>query len=94
MIESIKEICKDHVQGLETADLITIQETLDNHGDFLVISFMMDALLKGQDVTFVGVRENYAHFLALSKKMGKSIEEYGKSGKLKYYEAFVSELCS
>lgn len=35
---------------------------------------MMDALLKGQDVTFVGVRENYAHFLALSKKMGKSLE--------------------
>lgn len=26
--------------------------------------------------------------------MGKSIEEFGKSGKLLYYEAFASELCS
>jgi hypothetical protein len=31
-------------------------------------------LIKGGDVTFLAVRENYAHYLAISKKMGKSIE--------------------
>ena len=61
------------MQGLESADLITIHENFSNHSDFLIVSFMLDALLKGRDITFLGIRENYAHFLALSKKMGKSI---------------------
>ena len=59
---------------LDSATLITIEETLSSHSDFLIVSFLLDALSKGDDVTFLGTRENYAHFLALSKKMGKSIE--------------------
>lgn len=79
---------------LESAALVTIHENNANHSDFLAVSFLLDYLLKGKEVTFVAVRENYAHFLALSRKMGKSIEEFGKSGKLLYYEAFASGLCS
>lgn len=59
---------------MDTADFITIHEAFGNHGDFLTVSFMLDALMQGTDVTFLAIRENYAHYLSISKKMGKSLE--------------------
>lgn len=85
MIQSIRDLCKEHIETLDSTDLITIHESYGNHGDFLTMSFMLDALLLAKDVTFLAIRENYAHYLSLSKKMGKSIEEFGKNGTLKYY---------
>lgn len=55
---------------------------------------MLSELARQQPVTFIAFRENYAHFLSLSKKLGKSIEGYIKNKQLTYIECFESNFCS
>lgn len=55
---------------------------------------MLSELSRQQQVTFITFRENYAHFLSLSKKLGKSIEGYIKNKQLTYIECFQSSFCS
>lgn len=51
---------------------------------------MFHELENNAKVSLIAFRENYAHYLSLSKKLGKSIETYLKSKQLKYYECFES----
>lgn len=57
-----------------------------------MLSLIMDALVNNKPVVFVALRENYAHYLSLSKKIGGSFEQYLNKG-LTYYEAFMSDWC-
>ena len=52
----------------------------------------MDSLGLGRPVVFITLRENYAHYLSLSKKLGGSLEQYLNKG-LTYYEAFLTDWC-
>jgi hypothetical protein len=58
------------------------------------VGWLLSELAKQQPVTFIAFRENYAHFLSLSKKLGKSIEGYIKNKQLTYIECFESKFCS
>jgi len=57
-----------------------------------MLSLVMDALALGKPVVFIALRENYAHYLSLSKKLGGSFEQYLNKG-LTYYEAFMTDWC-
>lgn len=88
MLENLKEHCKDQKELFTTARVIAVEEKWSQHADFFVIGWMLDALAKEKKITFVAVRENYAHYLSLSKKLGKSIEGYLKNKQLTYIECF------
>ena len=96
MIENIKEICKEFSNNVSynKGNVITIHELFSQHADFLTVSFMLDRLTNGYHVTFLALRENYAHYNAISKKLGKSLETFLKSEQLDYYECFSHDLCS
>ena len=49
---------------------------------------MLEELSQDNNVTFITFRENYAHFLSLSKKLGKSIEGFIKNKRLQMIECF------
>lgn len=87
MIENIKEMCKDFANNVSynKGHVITIHELFSQHADFLTVSFMLDRLINGHHLTFLALRENYAHYLAISKKLGKSLETFLKSEQLVYY---------
>ena len=54
----------------------------------MVVGWMLSELAREKAVTLISFRENYAHFLSLSKKLGKSIEGYIKNKQLTYIECF------
>lgn len=90
MIEGLLQYCKEQKEAFESTKFIMIEETDYQHGDFLTVGWLLHALGQEKKVTFITFRENYAHFLALSKKVGKSIEGYLKSKQLTYIECFES----
>ena len=90
MIECIKESAKDFSQAVShnKGAVITIHEEFSQHADFLTVSFLVDRLASGNHVSFLALRENYAHYLALAKKIGKSFEASLKSEQMVYLECF------
>lgn len=56
------------------------------------MSIVLEALKNNKKVVFIAFRENYAHYLSLSKKLGMSIE--GHLGKnITYVESFMTDWC-
>ncbi len=94
MIEGLLQHCKDQKDLFRSARFVMIEENDYQHADFLTLGWLLDALAQQKPVTFITFRENYAHFLSLSKKIGKSIEGYLKSKQLTYIECFQSHFCS
>ena len=88
MIDNFIQLCKEQKPLFDTARLTLIEETEYQHGDFLTLGLLLRALSQDQKVTFIALRENYAHFVALSKKVGKSIEGFLKNKQLTYIECF------
>jgi hypothetical protein len=88
MLERLGEHCKEQRGLFGEARFGVVEEREGGSGDFFVVGWMLEELARERKVTFVGFRENYAHFLSLSKKMGKSIEGYLKSKQLTYIECF------
>lgn len=94
MIEGLVQHCKDQKDLFTSSRCVMIQENEYQHADFLTVGWLLDALGQQKKVTFIAFRENYAHFLALSKRIGKSIEGYLKNKQLTYIECFESHFCS
>jgi hypothetical protein len=94
MLEALIGQCRDHKETFAKSKCTLIEENQHHHSDFLVVGWMLHLLAQEQPVTFIAFRENYAHFLSLSKKLGKSIEGYLKTKQLTYIECFESPFCS
>jgi len=74
--------------------MVMLTETDYQHTDFLLLGWMLRELTAGKKITFLAFRENYAHYTALSKRVGKSLEGFVKNNSLLYYECFESPFCS
>jgi hypothetical protein len=64
---------------LDESKLWVIEEDSSQNADFILMSQLLFLLEKKIKVIFLGVRENYTHYLSLCKKMGTSFEPELKS---------------
>lgn len=60
----------DLIRGFSLA---VMEEPPSASTDPFLLSIIMDALALGKPVLFIAFRENYAHYLSLSKKLGGSL---------------------
>jgi archaellum biogenesis ATPase FlaH len=63
-------------------------DSIDSDGNFLVSSLINSYLKNKNKVVFVAFKNNYAHYLNVSKKLGFSIEMNIKNDNLVYIDAF------
>ena len=94
MLEGLIAKCPEMKDALGEARIVLLTEEVYQTSDFLVVSMLQQYLTEGKATTFVAWRENYAHYLSLSKKLSKSIEPFLKSGTLQYIECFQHSYCS
>ena len=94
MIEALIQHCKSQETLFDQAKITILQENEYQEADFLTIGLLLRSLALGRKTLFITFRENYAHYLALSKKIGKSLEGFLKSKQLAYLECFESHFCS
>jgi hypothetical protein len=78
--------------GLTSTGMTLLEEPPYLSSDVLLVSLVLSQLQESP-VILLALRENYAHYLSLSKKLGSSLEPHISSGRLVYYDNFMSDWC-
>ncbi len=63
-------------------------DSIESDGNFMISSIINSYLKNKKKVIFVAFKNNYAHYLSASKKLGLSIELNIKNENLVYIDCF------